>query len=120
ALGALILTGPAAVVGHQYLRIDTPVAAVVEHIAAGLVAGGRLAWGVTPVALFFAATAPASWFAVFLGLAGAVTTVLLGRAATGLQSLAPRQWAWTAVVTGWVVVTVAITLRLALSLLLGA
>jgi hypothetical protein len=119
AVGALVLTAPAVVVCHQYLRIDTPVSAVVDRIAAGLSAGGRLAWGVVPAALFFAATAPGSWPAVIALLGVAVASVLLGSAAWGLDGLAPSRWTWRAAVVAWVLVTVAIGARLVTTLSTG-
>jgi hypothetical protein len=118
-IGALVLTAPAVVVGHQYLRVDTPVSAVVDRIAAGLGAGGRLAWGIVPVALFFAATAPGSWRLVLAALCGGVVAVLLGRAAVGLDRLAPGRATWRLAVVAWVAVTLAIGLRLVATLIGG-
>lgn len=119
AVGALVLTGPAIVVGHQYLRVATPAATVVEQLARGLVSGGRLAWGVVPAALFFAATAPGSWPVVLGGLGAGVGAALLGTAVVGLSRLAPNHAPWHTAVLTWAAVCAVIALRLVATLLIG-
>jgi hypothetical protein len=119
AVGALVLTGPAIVVGHQYLRVATPASSVVEQLARGLVAGGRLAWGVVPAALFFAATAPGSWPLVLGAFGAGVGAALLGAAVTGLSRLAPGHAAWHSAIGLWACVCTVIALRLVATLLIG-
>lgn len=110
-IGALVLTAPAIAVAHQFLRLDTPVATVVDAVASGFVAGGRIAWGFAATGLFLAATAPSAWSLAYLALVGASGAVTLTVAARALVRLGtdPR---WLLAVLGWMTLTLAIGARL--------
>lgn len=74
--GALVLTGPALVVAHQFLRLEARPELLVGALARGFVRAGALAAGLAPTALFFAVTSP-------LGL----VTLAASLAAIGLLGL---------------------------------
>jgi hypothetical protein len=81
-MGSLVLTGPALVVGHQFLGLEARPEALAGALARGFAVAGRLALGLAPVMLFFSATSWL-WSPVFCAL-------LLGIGGVGFASTARR------------------------------
>lgn len=118
ALGAMVLTAPALLAVHQFLGLHAPPERIVAALARALVAGGRVALGLVPVALFFAATS-GLWA---LAMAGVVAVPAIVMAAVALvhlhgaeQSSAPPRSRFGLLVIGWATLTLAIGARLMLS-----
>jgi hypothetical protein len=75
-VGALVLTGPTLLVGHQVLGLEAPVTALAGALGNALCRTGDLALALCPALLWFAATS---------GLASPVLVLfLIGMAAVGL------------------------------------
>lgn len=115
-LGALVLTAPALVAIHQFLGLDAAPQRLVIALARAFVTSGRVALGLVPVALFFAATSTL-WPLV---LAGAIATSGIAMAAVALVEL--RHMETTALVmpprlalllVGWCGLGVLIAIRIA-------
>ncbi len=51
--GALVLTGPALLVAHQFLALRAAPDQIVGQLAEALARAGSLAWGLVPLQLFF-------------------------------------------------------------------
>lgn len=56
SVGSLVLTGPALLVVHQFLRLDAPPQALAAALGRGFAVSGRLALGLSAPMLFFSAT----------------------------------------------------------------
>jgi hypothetical protein len=115
-LGAVLLTTPAFVALHQFLGLSARPEATVAALSGAVVAGGRVAAGLAPACLFFAATTQLWLFLLGFALAipGVVTAVVAAgslRAAEGEGS--PR---FTALLAGWMVLTSLIALRISFDL----
>lgn len=54
--GAMLLTGPALLVGHQFLGLEASVPSLVDAMARAFVRTGTVALGLVPAVLFFSAT----------------------------------------------------------------
>jgi len=106
-----VLTGPALVAGHLFLRpsvaTETPVAALGQ----GLTAAGSVAFGIAPPALFLVATTGlwplvlVAGFAI-VGLSCAAVTVQVLRRATGESP---------GFVLGWAVLAALVALRVSVA-----
>jgi len=120
-LGAVLLTAPALLALHQFLRLSARPEAMVAALAHALVAGGRVALGVAPVGLFFAATT-AQWPLVLLlgfALCGVVTAAVAVGSLRSVEAahagtLSPR---FEALVFGWAGLTTLIALRIGFDVL---
>jgi hypothetical protein len=114
--GAMLLTTPGLVVAHQFLDVPAPLGALVGGVARGLRAAGVLAWGFAPFAAYFSATAP-GWWPVLAGVLGAVLAstalVVAGGQITRVEWTPAQALKWNGVVVGWVALTAAIGVRLA-------
>lgn len=56
SIGALVLTGPALLVAHQFLRLEASPVALATALGRGFHVSGRLALGLAAPMLFFSAT----------------------------------------------------------------
>jgi hypothetical protein len=116
-LGALLLTAPALLVVHQFLGLQARPGDLVAALAHGVVGAGRVAAGLAPVALFFAATT--SLWVVAIALGGLL--IGLAAAATAAHALCEAEWArgsaaaprFRALLGVWLVLGGLICLRLA-------
>ncbi len=88
--GALLLSGPALVVAHQFLRLEAPPEALVGALGRAFVQVGRLALGFSPFVLFFAATSGLAGWIYVLVLAG---IGLLGLSLAGRDLVAAERGA---------------------------
>jgi hypothetical protein len=81
AAGAVILTGPALVVAHQYRGMAAPPEALVGALSRGFTACGRVALGLSPALLFFSATSGlwAACYCLFMAAAGSAGGVVAAR-----------------------------------------
>ena len=91
AAGAVILTGPALVVAHQYQGLQADPQQLVSALSRGFVTCGEIALGLSPILLFFSATS-GLWSALYSlfvagagAFGGAVTARQLLRAETAAQ-----------------------------------
>lgn len=75
--GALLLTVPALLVGHQYLSLHAPPAALVSTLLRGFCRSGDVALGMVPIALLFATTSSLGPLVLVLTLLGACLQGLL-------------------------------------------
>ncbi|MCB9677438.1 MAG: hypothetical protein H6737_20185 [Alphaproteobacteria bacterium] len=120
-LGALVLTGPALLVGHQYLGLDAPVPSLAGVLAHAFCRAGAVALGLCPALLFFAATSGLAPGLLVLSLAG-IAFMGLSDAFTGLRaaevaagdpkSRVVRDAKMQLLVVGWMVLTALVGLRL--------
>jgi hypothetical protein len=85
-LGALVLTGPALLVGHQYLGLEAPVPKLAAVLSNVFCRAGTVALGLAPALLFFAATSGLAPALHVLFLAG-IATFALTDVWTGLLSV---------------------------------
>lgn len=116
--GALVLTGPALLVVHQFLGLQAAPDRVIGSLAHALARGGALALGLVPFQLFFSVTTtrgPGFLALLLCGIAGsgllAATRGLvdaeLHAGATPMQRLHVRGLA-----AGWALLTLLVGLRL--------
>lgn len=117
-IGALLLTGPALVVGHQYLRLAARPEQLVAAITRGFESAGRVALGLTPVMLFFSATSGLAaplvmLIACGLGAFGLVSTARALDAAEPVTSDLLARLRMRVLVAGWAGLTLLIALRIA-------
>lgn len=114
--GALLLTGPALVVGHQFLRLRARPADLVVALSRGFVRAGRLSLGLAAPMLFFSATT-ALWAPLFVALVGGIGAVGFGWTARWLQqterAAGGARPAMELLVAAWTALTVCVALRLA-------
>ena len=129
-LGALVLTGPALLVGHQYLGLEAPVPKLAAVLAQVFCRAGTIALGLAPALLFFAATSGLAPGLHLLFLAG-IATFALADVWTGLRDVERsvtvadetdrarrlRDARMQLLVLGWVVLTSLVGLRLGFHLL---
>jgi len=91
AAGAVVLTGPALVVAHQYQGHAADPQLLVSALSRGFVTCGEIALGLSPILLFFSATSGlwAALYSLFVAGAGAfggaVTARRLLRAERGAR-----------------------------------
>lgn len=125
-LGALVLTGPALVVGHQVMGLDAAVPELVGCLAHAFCRAGTIALGLCPALLFFAATsglAPALFalallaIAVFGLLDGFTGLTGAERRAGPEETRMVRLAKMHTLVAGWVGLTALVGLRLGLHLM---
>lgn len=115
--GALLLTGPALVVAHQFLRLEARPDRLVLVLADTFTRAGHVALGLVPAMLLFSATSSlwAVVFALFLaaigvfGLAHAVRALMAVEEAGDLR----RHATMGALTLGWSALVVLIAARLA-------
>jgi len=116
--GAVVLTGPALLVVHQFLGLRAAPDRVIGSLAHALARSGHLALGLVPFQLFFSVTTQRGPAFLALLLGGIAGTGLLaaGRGlidaevatgTTGAQALHAR-----ALAVGWSVLTLLVGLRL--------
>ncbi|MEZ4320432.1 MAG: hypothetical protein R3F61_23330 [Myxococcota bacterium] len=121
-LGALVLTGPALLVGHQYLGLEAPVPALAGVLANVFCRAGTVALGLCPALLFFAATSGLASGLLVLALLG-IAAMALSDAFNGLRAaeLAVgepgrertfRDARMQVLVASWMVLTALVGLRL--------
>ncbi|MBX7084133.1 MAG: hypothetical protein K1X88_33300 [Nannocystaceae bacterium] len=117
-LGALVLTAPALLAVHQFLGLAAAPDRMVAALSRAVVAGGRVAAGLVPVALFFAIGSRLWW----LALAGASFGVATVMAAVALHELRTAETTalvmparFALLLLGWTVLVVLIGLRIAAS-----
>lgn len=119
AVAPFVLTTPALLVVHAFLRLQAPVDALVGSVAQAVVRSGRLALGLTPTALFFAATTDLAFLGWILGGAAlgawcvASGASALMRAERDAGADLVQLGAAQALIAGWSLLTLAIGLRLA-------
>lgn len=119
ALGAAVLTAPALLAVHQFLGLDAPPERLVAAIARALVAGGRVALGLVPIALLFAVTSGLWPLVLVLAVLvpgvtmTAVALVGLRGAETTAPVMPPR---FALLLVGWAGLWLAIALRIAVSM----
>lgn len=115
-VGALVLTGPALVVGHQYLRLRARPADLVAVLSRGFVRAGRLSLGLAAPMLFFAATT-ALWGPMFVLMVGGVGAIGFGWTARWLRETESVAGGFRPsmelLVAAWSGLTVLVALRLA-------
>lgn len=112
-LGALLLTGPALVVGHQFLGLSARPADLAAGLAEGFVRSGRFAAGFAPFLAFFALTT--SLWLPAAALVGALAAIVaLGRATAGLRRAEAPSARMDGLVLAWGALASLVTLRLAL------
>ncbi len=105
----MVLTGPALVAGHLFLRPNVETETPVAALGQGLTAAGSVAMGIAPVALFLVATT-GLWLLVLLagfavvGLSCATVTLQMLRRATGDSP---------GFVLGWAALAALVALRVA-------
>lgn len=95
--GALLLTVPALLVGHQYLSLHAPPAALVSTLLRGFCRSGDVALGMVPIALLFATTSSLGPVVLVLTLLGACLQGLLVtmRALSTVEAGHTPSAAWT-------------------------
>ena len=119
ALGALVLTAPALLAVHQFLGLAAAPERLVAALAHAVVAAGRVALGLVPVVLFFAATS--TLWPLALGAAVAVPGIAMACVAlVGLRDaenaalvMPPR---FALLLVGWAGLALLIALRIAISM----
>lgn len=119
-LGATLLTAPALLALHQFLKLSARPEAMISALAHALVAGGRVAMGVAPVGLFFAATT-SQWPLVLLAgfaLCGVVTAMVAVGSLRAVEAAAGSPSArFGGLVLGWAGLTTLIALRIGFDVL---
>jgi hypothetical protein len=110
--GAVVLTTPALVVAHQFLRVDAPVGSLADVLARAVARVGQVGWGFAPLTLLFAVTAPGSWPVLFAGDGLVLGVVGVLNAVLGLIALDRRTLRWELAVVGWCVLTLLVAARL--------
>ncbi len=123
--GALLLSTPALLVVHQFLDLRARPEQLISAMSSALARTGHLAWGLSWVVLFFAATSSLWLPALLCSMAGlcVVAFVLcrdgLNRAEREASEgesepiISPR---FTVLIHGWLFLTVLIALRLGFDL----
>ncbi len=113
--GATLLTAPALLALHQFLQLSARPEAMVSALAHALVSGGRVAMGVAPVGLFFAATT-SQWPLILMAgfaLCGIVTATVAVRSLRAVEAVAgPVAPRFSALLYGWAGLTTLIALRI--------
>ncbi|MBL4687061.1 MAG: hypothetical protein JKY37_20870 [Nannocystaceae bacterium] len=110
-VGAMVLTGPALVAGHLFLRPNIATEVPVAALGLGLGAAGSVAAGIAPLALFLVATT-GLWLSV-LSLGFALTG--LACAAVTLQALAHATGERPGFVFVWVFLAALVSIRLTIA-----
>lgn len=118
--GALMLTGPALLVVHQYLGLEASPDALMASLASAFAKAGDVALGLIPTMLLFSATS-GLWAVVFgilltgLGLFGLdrASTALIHSERAAMNPLKRRVDLMILVVMGWSGLTLLIALRIA-------
>ncbi|MCA9567064.1 MAG: hypothetical protein KC656_04440 [Myxococcales bacterium] len=125
--GSLVLTGPALLVGHQFLDLGAPVTRLADDLLRAFVRSGGMALGLAPVFLYFSATSGLSPALMALALP-AIGALGLAHAAVGLVASERDAAADHAVarlakmrllVSGWILLTVLVGARIAARVVLG-
>jgi len=124
-LGALVLTGPALLVGHQYLGLEAEVTELVGVLSWVFCRAGTVALGLCPALLFFSATSGLAPSLLVLSLVGITGMALLDgysgllsaeRAAGSEDSQRMRAVKMQGLVLFWMGLTALVGLRLGLHL----
>jgi hypothetical protein len=115
-LGAVLLTTPALLAIHQFLGLAAKPESTVAALAYALVVGGRVAAGLAPACLFFAATTQLWPFLLAIGLAvPGLTTAVVAVASLRRAEGTPSS-RFAVLLAGWTVLTTLIALRIAFDL----
>jgi hypothetical protein len=119
ALGALVLTAPALLAVHQFLGLAAAPERLVAALGNAVVAAGRIALGLVPVVLFFAATStlwPVALAAAVAvpGIAMACVAIMGLRDAETAALVMPPRFAFLLV--GWSCLALLIALRISVSM----
>lgn len=122
--GAMVLTGPAMLVGHQFLGLEASVPSLVNAMAGAFVRTGTVALGLVPAVLYFSATSGLGPFMfgmamVGMGLNGLFDATAGMRTAelqAGEGNGALRDAKMTMLALGWAGLTGLIGLRIAFHL----
>lgn len=123
--GALVLTGPALLVGHQFLGLEASVPSLVDAMARAFVRTGTVALGLVPAVLFFSATsglAPVLFGLAMVGMgANGLLDAMLGmrdaeRAAGDDKGRGLREAKIQLLALGWAVLAGLIGIRIAFGL----
>ena len=127
AVSATVLTGPAMVVLHQYLRLRARPRDLLAAVGQGFAEAGHVALGLSPLVLFLAVTSPLALPALLLLLGAAVLVVLVQtlRRLVHLEASAEQATLLQAVGMGgvglaWVALTGVIGVRVATTFLFPA
>lgn len=119
-VGALVLTGPALVVAHQFLRLEARPEALAGALAGGFCRAGGLALGLAPTMLFFGATTTlwAVVLSAILAMTGLFGFVWTARRLDDVERTAgPVDWTRVArmqmLIAGWTGLCALVALRLA-------
>jgi hypothetical protein len=116
-LGAMLLTTPALLVMHQVLGLQARPETMTIALARALLVAGHVAAGLSPIALFFAATTGLWPFAIALG----GTIIGIAAAASAARALHEAERAegrlpsprFSLLVAAWLVLGALVSLRLA-------
>lgn len=121
--GALVLTGPGLLVGHQFLGLGASPDALLGSVARAFVRAGRLALGLSPFLLYFSATS-GLWLLLFCVLLSGIGVAGLSDAARSLVAAEARTrpsmadlLKMRALVVAWGGLTVLVALRIAYDVL---
>ncbi len=117
AAGTAVLATPALLVAHQLLRFSARPEDLVGALSGAFVQVGRVALGLVPVMLFFAATS-GLWTLTFGGVGLLLVTVAASSTSRRLRAVEPRgavgvRPQYALLVLGWQVLAFALALRLA-------
>jgi hypothetical protein len=116
-LGAMLLTAPALLAMHQFLGLHAAPESLAIALSRGLLGGGHVAAGLSPIALFFAATT--GLWPLALGFGGALIGVsaaaVAARALHRAERASGRQpsSAFSLLIAAWLVLGTLIALRIA-------
>lgn len=113
--GMLLLTVPALLVAHQYLRLSAAPASLLGELARTFVRCGELALGALPVVLLFAATSalggPVATL-VLAGLAGMGFTLATRRLVRAEARADGSAWRMSVLAVGWCALAAMVGLRI--------
>ncbi len=112
-IGAMALTGPALVVGHQYLGLAARPVDLAAGLADGFVRSGRTALGFAPALAFFALTT-SLWLPMAVLAGGTAALVALGWAVSGLRRAEAPSLRLDGLALGWSLLASLVALRLAI------
>lgn len=124
-VGALLLTVPALLVGHQFLDLRSSPSTLVGTLLRGFCRAGDVALGLTPLALLFSATSDLAPYLLVVGLLGAslqTLVVSMKRLERAEADASPGDWSrrarMSALILGWATLCGLIGLRLVWNLIL--
>ncbi|MEM6989468.1 MAG: hypothetical protein AAF721_03190 [Myxococcota bacterium] len=110
-VGAMVLTGPALVAAHLFLRPGVATTVPVAALGQGLAAAGSVAAGIAPLALFVVATT--GLWPVVLALGFALVGVACAAVTVNALARATSERPWF--VLAWALLAALVSLRLAIA-----